>query len=186
MGCLRLPVTAVLEPQADDFIMLDEVFGPCWAVLKVASVGEGIAKATSMPTGKPLVSYYYGQSKDGSDAWMNGTSSGSLAINSGPMRMQSNFNAAIHGVGNSGLGGASIWGRHVFETFSHTKGASEVLLLFILVSRVTRRRVRQMALGCLGPTSLEIRGIFITEGVRLPPVAVIGVIPRLAFVHSSG
>jgi len=118
---LRLPVTAVLEPQPNDFIMLDEVFGPCWAVLKVASVSEGIAKVTSMPTGKPLVSYYYGQSQEGSDAWMNGTSSGSLAINSGPMRMQSNFNAAIHGVGNSGLGGASIWGRHVFETFSHTK-----------------------------------------------------------------
>lgn len=118
---LRLPVTAVLEPRADDPIMKDEVFGPCWAVLKVASVSEGIARATSMPTGKPLVSYYYGQSQEGSDAWMNGTSSGSLAINSGPMRMQSNFNAAIHGVGNSGLGGASIWGRHVFETFSHTK-----------------------------------------------------------------
>ena len=46
---------------------------------------------------------------------------GSLAINAGPMRMQSNFNAAIHGVGNSGLGGASIWGEHVFNTFSHAK-----------------------------------------------------------------
>ena len=34
---------------------------------------------------------------------------------------QSNFNAAIHGVGNSGLGGASIWGEHVFTTFSHAK-----------------------------------------------------------------
>jgi len=118
---LRLPVTAIVEPAVDDLIMKDEVFGPCWAVLKVASVIEGIAKAASMPTGKPLVSYYYGQSQEGSDTWMNGTSSGSLAINAGPMRMQSNFNAAIHGVGNSGLGGASIWGRHVFETFSHTK-----------------------------------------------------------------
>jgi aldehyde dehydrogenase (NAD+) len=118
---LRLPVTAILEPHPDDFIMRDEVFGPCWAVLKVASVGEGITKAASNPTGKPLVSYFYGQSKENADAWMNGTSSGSLAINSGPMRMQSNFNAAIHGVGNSGLGGASIWGKHVFETFSHTK-----------------------------------------------------------------
>ena len=27
----------------------------------------------------------------------------------------------VHGVGNSGLGGASIWGEHVFNTFSHAK-----------------------------------------------------------------
>merc|ERR1711865_568742 len=57
--------------------------------------------------------------KQNANAWLAGTSSGSLAINTGPMRMQSNFNAAIHGVGNSGLGGASIWGEHVFTTFSH-------------------------------------------------------------------
>ena len=35
--------------------------------------------------------------------------------------MQSNFNACSHGVGNSGLGGASSWGEHVFNTFSHAK-----------------------------------------------------------------
>ena len=97
-----------------------------------------------MGTGKPLVSYYYGQSEAHADAWLHGTrrrppgrtaapparlsaqpralrSSGSLAINAGPMRMQSNFNAAIHGVGNSGLGGASIWGETVFNTFSHSR-----------------------------------------------------------------
>jgi aldehyde dehydrogenase (NAD+) len=118
---LRLPVTAILEPQPSDAVMLDEVFGPVWAVVRVSSVAEGIEKATSLPTGKPLVSYYYGQNETNAETWMRRVSSGSLAINSGPMRMQSNFNAAIHGVGNSGLGGASIWGKHVFDTFSHQK-----------------------------------------------------------------
>jgi len=118
---LRLPVTAVLEPQISDPIMQDEVFGPFWAVLRVASVDEAIKQANSIVTGKPLVSYYYGQSDANMTSWMDRTSSGSLAINAGPMRMQGNFNAAIHGVGNSGMGGASIWGEHVFNTFSHSK-----------------------------------------------------------------
>lgn len=118
---LKLPVTAILEPQMGDPVMQDEVFGPCWSVLKVSSIGEAIARVASMPTGKPLVSYYYGQRSENADAWMAGTSCGSIAINAGPMRMQSNFNAAIHGVGNSGLGGASIWGEHVFNTFTHEK-----------------------------------------------------------------
>jgi len=118
---LLLPITAVVDPQQDDPIMQDEVFGPFWAVLRVASVEEAMLRANSIVTGKPLVSYYYGQNEKNMDAWMAGTSSGSLAINAGPMRMQSNFNACIHGVGNSGLGGASIWGEHVFNTFSHAK-----------------------------------------------------------------
>lgn len=118
---LCLPVTAVLEPSSDDKIMVEEIFGPFWPVLRVASVEEGISRARAVPTGKPLVSYYYGQDASHADLWLSGTSSGALAINAGPMRMQSNFNAAIHGVGNSGLGGASIWGEHVFNTFSHAK-----------------------------------------------------------------
>lgn len=121
MAELHLPITAVVEPKDGDAIMQDEVFGPFWPVLRVADIAEATKRANSIVTGKPLVSYYYGQSEANMNAWMEGTSSGSLAINSGPMRMQGNFNAAIHGVGNSGLGGASIWGEHVFNTFSHSK-----------------------------------------------------------------
>lgn len=118
---LRMPVTMVLEPQSTDAIMQEEIFGPLFVVLKVKSLEDAVERANNIPTGKPLVSYYYGENMAHADAWQNGTSSGSLAINAGPMRMQSNFNAAIHGVGNSGMGGASIWGHHVFETFSHKK-----------------------------------------------------------------
>merc|ERR1712083_966731 len=116
-----MPVTMVVDPNPSDQIMRDEIFGPCWVVFKVKSLEEAISRANSIPTGKPLVSYYYGEDMTHADAWQSGTSSGSLAINAGPMRMQANFNAAIHGVGNSGLGGASIWGEHVFNTFSHSK-----------------------------------------------------------------
>jgi len=118
---LRLPVTAVIEPAPTDGIMTDEVFGPALPLIKVPDVISGIARANASPTGKPLVSYYYGQRAANADAWIAGTSSGALAINAGPMRLQSNFNAAVHGVGASGLGGASIWGEHVFNTFSHAK-----------------------------------------------------------------
>jgi aldehyde dehydrogenase (NAD+) len=118
---LRLPVTMVVDPQAGDLIYKDEVFGPMWVVFRVPSIEEAMGRANSLPTGKPLVSYYYGQSMENADKWQGGTSSGCLAVNSGPMRMQSNFNAAVHGVGNSGMGGASIWGHHVFDTFTHKK-----------------------------------------------------------------
>jgi len=118
---LRMPVTMIVSPDTSDSIMQEEVFGPLWVVHKVSSIEEAVKRANSIPTGKPLVSYYYGQDLERAAVWQTGTSSGSLAINAGPMRMQSNFNAAIHGVGNSGMGGASIWGQHVFETFSHKK-----------------------------------------------------------------
>jgi aldehyde dehydrogenase (NAD+) len=118
---LRLPVTAIIEPDAQDPIMQDEVFGPLWPILRVSSVQAAIEKANRLPTGKPLVSYYYGEVPENADLWLATTSSGSLAVNAGPMRLQSNFNSAIHGVGNSGMGGASIWGEHVFDTFSHKK-----------------------------------------------------------------
>merc|ERR1711871_20558 len=118
---LKFPVTAIVEPSPEDLIMKEEVFGPLWCVLRVPSIADAIKFANTIPTGKPLVSYYYGESGEHADQWAAQTSSGSLAINVGPFRMQSNFNAAIHGVGNSGMGGASIWGEHVFKTFSHQK-----------------------------------------------------------------
>lgn len=118
---LKMPITAIVGPQVDDLVMQEEIFGPLWVVQKVSSLQEAVTCANSIPTGKPLISYYYGQNMEHAASWQSGTSSGSLAINSGPMRLQSNFNAAIHGVGNSGLGGASIWGQHVFDTFSHKK-----------------------------------------------------------------
>ena len=42
-------------------------------MLRVASVDEAVAKANASPTGKPLVSYYYGQHPANADAWMGGT-----------------------------------------------------------------------------------------------------------------
>ena len=87
----------------------------CLVLALVASTRANPDVAGSIPSSAD------GQDASHADAWLAGTSSGALAINAGPMRMQSNFNAAIHGVGNSGLGGASIWGEHVFTTFSHAK-----------------------------------------------------------------
>merc|ERR1719240_2107269 len=69
-----------------DLIMNEEVFGPFWAVVKVSSIDEAVKCANNIPTGKPLVSYYYGQSEANMNTWMEQTTSGSLAINSGPMR----------------------------------------------------------------------------------------------------
>lgn len=48
------------------------------------------------------------------------TSSGNLAVNAGPMRMQMNFNIGFGGVGES-VYGFSIWGKAAFDDYSHSK-----------------------------------------------------------------
>merc|ERR1711862_807438 len=44
---LKLPVTAIIEPKSTDPVMEDEVFGPCWSILKVGSIDEAVQRAVS-------------------------------------------------------------------------------------------------------------------------------------------
>lgn len=71
-GSWMLPVTAVVEPYESDLLMQEEVFGPLLPVRRVASIADAIAYVKASPTGKPLVSYYYGHSTDNSNAYAAG------------------------------------------------------------------------------------------------------------------
>lgn len=69
---------------------------------------------------KPLVAYCYSKDPEAWASFRSATSSGNLAVNAGPQRMQSNLNVGFGGVGESGFG-YSIWGRAAFDDYSHHK-----------------------------------------------------------------
>eukprot|EP00931_Biecheleriopsis_adriatica_P090117 TRINITY_DN6414_c0_g2_i1.p1 TRINITY_DN6414_c0_g2~~TRINITY_DN6414_c0_g2_i1.p1 ORF type:complete len:1033 (+),score=284.00 TRINITY_DN6414_c0_g2_i1:58-3156(+) len=114
--CLQLSL--LVEPPKDSRIMEEEIFGPLLPVLKVSGEEEAISFVCSLP--KPLVAYCYSPNPDAWALFRDKTSSGNLAVNCGPQRMQSNFNVGFGGVGYSGFG-HSIWGKAVFDDFSHHK-----------------------------------------------------------------
>eukprot|EP00932_Pfiesteria_piscicida_P009594 SRR837773.20344.p1 GENE.SRR837773.20344~~SRR837773.20344.p1 ORF type:complete len:1022 (+),score=421.96 SRR837773.20344:129-3068(+) len=114
----HVPVTVLVSPSLDSELMREEVFGPLLPVLRVSGVEEAISFVRARP--KPLVSYCY---SDDAAAWarfQESTSSGNLAVNAGPQRMQSNLNVGFGGVGESGFG-YSIWGKAAFDDYSHHK-----------------------------------------------------------------
>lgn len=113
-----VPVSVVVLPDTASPIMNMEIFGPLLPVLKVAGPDEAVAFVAGRP--KPLVAYCYSESQAVWDQFNASTSSGNLAVNVGPQRMQGNFNVGFGGVGDSGYG-HSIWGRAAFDDYSHHK-----------------------------------------------------------------
>mmetsp|Transcript_31256 Transcript_31256/g.62118 ORF Transcript_31256/g.62118 Transcript_31256/m.62118 type:complete len:97 (+) Transcript_31256:115-405(+) len=73
-----------------------------------------------MVTGKPLIAYCYSQDEAAIEAFLTRTSSGNVAVNSGPQRMLANYNIGFGGVGCSGTG-ASMWGRDALREFSNRR-----------------------------------------------------------------
>jgi aldehyde dehydrogenase (NAD+) len=114
----RVPLTLLISPPVDSAVMQDELFGPLLPVIRVASAQEAADFVRKRP--KPLVAYCYSQDPESWAAFRNATSSGNLAVNAGPQRMQSNLNVGFGGVGESGFG-YSIWGRAAFDDYSHHK-----------------------------------------------------------------
>eukprot|EP00928_Gymnodinium_smaydae_P020133 TRINITY_DN17784_c0_g2_i1.p1 TRINITY_DN17784_c0_g2~~TRINITY_DN17784_c0_g2_i1.p1 ORF type:complete len:1034 (-),score=181.64 TRINITY_DN17784_c0_g2_i1:301-3402(-) len=113
-----VPLTLFVEPPLEANIMDEEIFGPLLPVLKVSNVEAAAAFVRGRP--KPLVAYCYSTNSDAWNVFRDRTSSGNLVVNCGPLRMQSNFNVGFGGVGQSGHG-VSIWGKAVFEDYSHFK-----------------------------------------------------------------
>ncbi|CAJ1343476.1 unnamed protein product [Effrenium voratum] len=112
-----VPLTLFLDPPTDSAIMQREIFGPLLPILRVPGPAEAVAFVRERA--QPLVVYCYSPDQEVADLFLS-TSSGNLAINCGPQRMQSNFNVGFGGVGQSGFG-HSIWGKACFDDFSHHK-----------------------------------------------------------------
>mmetsp|Transcript_49248 Transcript_49248/g.154719 ORF Transcript_49248/g.154719 Transcript_49248/m.154719 type:complete len:619 (-) Transcript_49248:157-2013(-) len=117
---LSVPATVLLEPARDCELMTCEVFGPLLPLYRVRDVADAIDRVNSSPTGKPLIAYCYSTDATSIDAFIAQTSSGNVAVNSGPQRILSNTEVSFGGVGNSGYG-AVFWGQHAMSEFSNRK-----------------------------------------------------------------
>jgi len=117
---MSFPMSALLGPPADSEFLQGEIFGPVMPVVKVKDIDEAISYVQGMPTGKPLIAYCYSADDANINSFIERTSSGNVAVNSGPQRLLSNTNVGFGGIGNSGIG-ASMWGRDALREFSNRK-----------------------------------------------------------------
>jgi aldehyde dehydrogenase (NAD+) len=113
---LTIQPTVIVDPDADEPVMTEEIFGPILPVLSVDSVDDAIAFVNSRP--KPLALYVFSNSKSVAQDVVGRVPAGGAVIN----------HIAIHcivptlpfgGVGASGMG--AYHGEWGFQALSHRK-----------------------------------------------------------------
>ncbi|WP_430335384.1 aldehyde dehydrogenase family protein [Rhodococcus sp. ACT016] len=113
---LTIDPTVPVDPDPDEPVLREEIFGPVLPVLTVDSVDEAIAFVRARP--KPLAAYFFTRSPAVQRRLLSEISSGGAVVN----------HAAVHysvpglpfgGVGASGMGAYN--GKWGFETLSHRK-----------------------------------------------------------------
>ncbi|MFI8592126.1 aldehyde dehydrogenase family protein [Dietzia maris] len=110
---LAITPTVVVDPDPDEPLMTDEIFGPILPVLTIDSVAEAVAFINARP--KPLAAYYFTRSREVRKKLLTEVSSGGAVVNHVAMHClvpQLPFG----GVGDSGMG--AYHGKWGFETLS--------------------------------------------------------------------
>ncbi|WP_419538752.1 aldehyde dehydrogenase family protein [Mycolicibacterium fortuitum] len=113
---LSIEPTIVLDPELDDPVMNQELFGPILPVLSVTGEQQAIEIINSQP--KPLTCYIFTKSSARAKAFISAVPSGSAAVN----QLLFQFTCPtlpFGGVGESGIG--AYHGKAGFEEFSHRK-----------------------------------------------------------------
>lgn len=113
---LRIQPTVVVDPDMDEPLMRDEIFGPILPVVTVQSLDQAIAFVNSRP--KPLAAYLFTKSKAVREQVIKEVPAGGMLIN----QLLFQFTTAklpFGGVGPSGMG--AYHGKFGFEEFSHRK-----------------------------------------------------------------
>ncbi|MEU9318306.1 aldehyde dehydrogenase family protein [Streptomyces sp. NPDC048295] len=115
--------TVLLDVQADEPVMQEEIFGPILPILTVANLTEAIDFINDRD--KPLALYAFTENEDTRSRLIAETSSG--AINFGlPIYHLTVPTLPFGGVGESGMG--NYHGRYSLEAFSHRKTVFDVPL----------------------------------------------------------
>ena len=110
----RIGLTVVEVTAEDDPLMQEELFGPLLPLLTINSLEEALEQIRRKP--KPLALYLFSRSHDAGRVLLNGSSSGSVAIND--VVFQAGIPAlAFGGVGASGIG--AYHGQAGFDSLSH-------------------------------------------------------------------
>ncbi len=113
---LKIQPTVVVDPDLDEPLMTDEIFGPILPVVTVQSLDEAIKFVNSRP--KPLAAYLFTKAKAVRERVIKEVSAGGMVVNHLVFYFATN-KLPFGGVGPSGMG--AYHGKFGFEEFSHRK-----------------------------------------------------------------
>lgn len=111
-----LAPTLIDEPEMNDPIMQEEIFGPILPIISYSTF-EDIEKVISQNE-KPLALYVFSENKEFSETIIRKFTFGGGCVNDCIMHLV-NHRLPFGGIGNSGMG--AYHGKHGFDTFSHKK-----------------------------------------------------------------
>lgn len=112
----RLPLTLVIEPNADMTVMQEEIFGPVMIIRGYAEMTDVIADINNRAN--PLALYWFGTDEQERERVISHTRSGGVTINDA-LAHAAMHDAPFGGTGASGIG--HYHGKEGFLTFSHMK-----------------------------------------------------------------
>lgn len=113
---LRIQPTVVVDPDPDDALMKNEIFGPILPVISVQSLDEAIQFVNSRP--KPLSAYLFTKTRAVRERVIKEVPAGGMLVNHLAFQLTT-AKLPFGGVGASGMG--AYHGRFGFEEFSHRK-----------------------------------------------------------------
>jgi aldehyde dehydrogenase (NAD+) len=113
---LRLEPTVVVDPDPDEPLMSNEIFGPILPVISVQSLDDAIRFVNSRP--KPLSAYLFTKTRAVRERVIREVRAGGMLVNHLAFQV-STARLPFGGVGASGMG--AYHGRWGFEEFSHSK-----------------------------------------------------------------
>ncbi|HWF70847.1 MAG TPA: aldehyde dehydrogenase family protein [Mycobacterium sp.] len=113
---LRLEPTVVLDPDPDEPLMSNEIFGPILPVISVQSLDDAIRFVNSRP--KPLSAYLFTKTRAVRERVIKEVPAGGMLVNHLAFQV-STARLPFGGVGASGMG--AYHGRWGFDEFSHRK-----------------------------------------------------------------
>jgi aldehyde dehydrogenase (NAD+) len=113
---LRIQPTVVVDPDPDEPLMKEEIFGPILPVLTVQNLDEAIKFVNSRP--KPLAAYLFTGTKSIRERVIKEVPAGGMVVNHLAFQVTT-AKLPFGGVGPSGMG--AYHGKYGFEEFSHSK-----------------------------------------------------------------
>jgi aldehyde dehydrogenase (NAD+) len=113
---LKIEPTVVVDPDPNEPLMQNEIFGPVLPVITVENLDEAIEFVNSRP--KPLAAYLFTKARNIRERVIKEVSAGGMVVNQLLFQFASN-KLPFGGVGPSGIG--AYHGKFGFEEFSHRK-----------------------------------------------------------------
>jgi aldehyde dehydrogenase (NAD+) len=113
---LRIQPTVIVDPDLDEPVMRNEIFGPVLPVVTFQSLDDAIAFVNARP--KPLAAYVFTKAKSIRERVIREVPAGGMLVNHLAFQV-STTRLPFGGVGPSGMG--AYHGKFGFEEFSHSK-----------------------------------------------------------------